>query len=837
MANAGSSYAGEIRVRSRIDTSQLNSDTAKVQAQMDKIVHKMHEVENSTKGLSLDQALERAQRATRGLEDELTGVRARLEELRGADAVGAGFAQQTREAEMALAETEQKLIEIQNAMNEYTANGGNIKSSVYKEMQADLAAAEQTAAARDRVYRQAQAAEESYTAKREADIARLEQQEQALTDKIVTARERERLADEKVTEYQRNKSAKLDELQEKYRQLNANLEETEKKEAKTAAGMHGLARATHASGNAFTALGKRILGMLKTMFIFQLISKGLQQLRTLLSQVLQTVPEVRQSIGEIKGALLTAFAPIWETLQPIVIGFFRWLAKACQTIAAIISALFGKTLTQSTKSAQKLYNTMNKTTKATKKTKKEVKELTRELAGFDEITQLSENGLADGAIGQLGDAINDLNSADMTIKPIFDTSGVDTGFMQRFTDWLDKIKQSPAFQKLKEKFMQLKDKWDEFVASGNWDKVKGWLQRVGENLLTDIFIITGDIFDIAGDIVDLTGDIAEGDGWGALNDTKNLLTDILFLGLDPIAAMIDHILGTDISGWLAGIKQKIKDFDLGAWAKHASEDVSKYMGEVKSSIETTATDSYNWFVDKLINPAKKALDEWGVTDTIKTMRVSTEQTLITIAPWVNRNLVEPLKSAFSKTGQSFNEGLILPISRAIANWDAAQSIGDLWREIKNMLGGVKAWVSDHVFGPLKTMWKDVLNWFIDKLNSLIRKLNEFHVDMPDWLATMLGVSSNTSFGLNLKEIPRLAQGAVIPPNAPFLAMLGDQKRGTNIEAPLDTIIEAFKRAQSTQPITIRFEGNLAQLGRVLNPVIDSEKRRLGMSFASSSLGG
>ena len=36
----------------------------------------------------------------------------------------------------------------------------------------------------------------------------------------------------------------------------------------------------------------------------------------------------------------------------------------------------------------------------------------------------------------------------------------------------------------------------------------------------------------------------------------------------------------------------------------------------------------------------------------------------------------------------------------------------------------------------------------------------------------------------------LAKGAVIPPNAPFMAMLGDQKHGTNIEAPLSTIQEA-----------------------------------------------
>lgn len=40
------------------------------------------------------------------------------------------------------------------------------------------------------------------------------------------------------------------------------------------------------------------------------------------------------------------------------------------------------------------------------------------------------------------------------------------------------------------------------------------------------------------------------------------------------------------------------------------------------------------------------------------------------------------------------------------------------------------------------------------------------------------------------DIPQLAKGAVIPPNAPYLAVVGDQRNGTNIEAPLETIKQA-----------------------------------------------
>ncbi len=40
------------------------------------------------------------------------------------------------------------------------------------------------------------------------------------------------------------------------------------------------------------------------------------------------------------------------------------------------------------------------------------------------------------------------------------------------------------------------------------------------------------------------------------------------------------------------------------------------------------------------------------------------------------------------------------------------------------------------------------------------------------------------------SLPGLARGAVLPANQPFLAVVGDQKRGTNVEAPLSVIQEA-----------------------------------------------
>lgn len=58
-------------------------------------------------------------------------------------------------------------------------------------------------------------------------------------------------------------------------------------------------------------------------------------------------------------------------------------------------------------------------------------------------------------------------------------------------------------------------------------------------------------------------------------------------------------------------------------------------------------------------------------------------------------------------------------------------------------------------------------------------------------ATVAGAVVGTgNLAPKARAIPYLASGAVIPPNAPFTAVLGDQKHGTNIEAPLATIQEA-----------------------------------------------
>ena len=69
---------------------------------------------------------------------------------------------------------------------------------------------------------------------------------------------------------------------------------------------------------------------------------------------------------------------------------------------------------------------------------------------------------------------------------------------------------------------------------------------------------------------------------------------------------------------------------------------------------------------------------------------------------------------------------------------------------------------------------------VKAINNLIDGLN--HIKVPDWVPGIGGKGINLSHA-NFKRVPYLAQGAVIPAGNPFLAVLGDQTKGNNLEMP------------------------------------------------------
>lgn len=96
-------------------------------------------------------------------------------------------------------------------------------------------------------------------------------------------------------------------------------------------------------------------------------------------------------------------------------------------------------------------------------------------------------------------------------------------------------------------------------------------------------------------------------------------------------------------------------------------------------------------------------------------------------------------------------------------------------------------------------------------------------------------SSLSNFPLD--NLPHLASGAVISPNNEFLAVLGDQKAGTNIEAPLSTIKQALSEvlaerggANGNAPIDLYIDGQ--KFARITGNYNSSETRRRGMNLVT-----
>lgn len=202
-----------------------------------------------------------------------------------------------------------------------------------------------------------------------------------------------------------------------------------------------------------------------------------------------------------------------------------------------------------------------------------------------------------------------------------------------------------------------------------------------------------------------------------------------------------------------------------------------------------------------------------------------------IFSWIKNNIFLPIwngiKKAFGiaspskemKTiGNYISEGLLQGVKEKISA--IIQTFQGLWTSIKNVFSNVSGWFKDKfsaawqavkdvfstggkVFDGIK---EGILSGLKAVVNGLISGINRVIAVPFNGLNSALRSIKRVSIAglrpfswlpsISVPQIPRLAQGAVIPPNKEFLAVLGDQKNGTNIETPLSTMVQAFKQAMA-----------------------------------------
>ena len=165
-----------------------------------------------------------------------------------------------------------------------------------------------------------------------------------------------------------------------------------------------------------------------------------------------------------------------------------------------------------------------------------------------------------------------------------------------------------------------------------------------------------------------------------------------------------------------------------------------------------------------------------------------------------------------------------------------------WNGVRDIFGGV--------WQGIVSLLKGAINAIIDCVNVMTRgvaagvngvigALNNISVTIPKWVPGFGG----KHFGINLPavaapQIPRLARGAVIPPNAEFLAVLGDQKAGRNLEAP-EKLIRQIVREESAvsqqfeaqQPVILSLDGDV--LYRAMMKIKAARGVQIGGAFADA----
>lgn len=334
------------------------------------------------------------------------------------------------------------------------------------------------------------------------------------------------------------------------------------------------------------------------------------------------------------------------------------------------------------------------------------------------------------------------------------------------------------------------------------DKIADKLKKIGQ-----------DIVNLFKDVTGFIGNVFSGD-WGAALDNiinfvshaRILLADLLdFVGY-IFGAIIDTIIekcglaGTPVGDMLTGIKDIVQGA-LGLISGILTGDLEKMKQSVIQMLTGVKTFVFGvWDLFKL-----------GLTSLLDWLDGKTNgrfHEIIELAKTYVSDVIDGVKQIFG--------GFIDFLTGVFTlDWEKAwEGIKEIFRGIWNTIVGVlEAAVNLIIKG---------INWLISKLNSLLE--NSLLAKGLD----LIGIEFRGIPQIPEVHIPRLAQGAVIPPNRKFMAVLGDQRNGTNIEAPADLIRQIVREEINNfgggEDITIKFTGDLAQLARVLSPEITRQQR-------------
>ena len=297
------------------------------------------------------------------------------------------------------------------------------------------------------------------------------------------------------------------------------------------------------------------------------------------------------------------------------------------------------------------------------------------------------------------------------------------------------------------------------------------------------------------------------------------ILDLLSAAVTGLADGLSALAGQLVGDFIQGVKQWFDDVQTQAAVAGYGGNVAQYLRDgFINGMEALWNGIGQWIYDHIFTPFKN-----GICEAFGIHSPSTEAK--SWGSYISQGLLDGLASKWEN----------------ITGWlrDLKQNFVDAWDNIRakttetfNSLGKTISDIWNGIGETIKTavntaigFMNSLLSGAAAMVNGMIDVLNRFQIDVPEDVPLIGG----TSFGFALDhvsapQIPYLAQGAVIPANREFLAVLGDQSHGTNVEAPLDTIkqavAEVMEDLQAGQ--MAGFEAVVAVLREILSAVYGIE---------------
>ena len=587
--------------------------------------------------------------------------------------------------------------------------------------------------------------------------------------------------------------------------------------------------------DSMNTFSKRVSGLFKRVLVFSLITRALQSLRTWLGKTIMQNEEARAAVARLKAAFLTLAQPILQVVIPVFVKLVDILTQVVTAIAKFFGMLSGKSWASQKAAAQGLSDEE----KALKGVGAAADDARKSMAGFDEINQITSNQASGGGGGAGGAASTDIapdfSNLDMAEDKLHDILGLVGAIAAGLLAW----KIASLFTN------DLSKIWGIALAvAGAFALVYFWLDAWNNGIDLQNFLgMLAGLAALAGGLA-----IAFGPTAAAIALVVGGLA-MLVVGIKDVIEngfTLENTL-TIIAGLLAaGIGISIL---TGSWIPLL---IAGFVAALVALV------SFTGHGEELIQGLKKIIDGFGkffkgvFTGDLKLAAEGAKQIWAGLKQTWNAivNSIKDAWSAFITWLQGKNPAL------AAIFETIGKLFSDQYNAWKKILSGLITFLTGVFTGDWKKAWNGVLdilkgvwnlivgtvegaiNFIIDGINLLISALNKIHFEVPDWVPLVGG----KSFGINITPVsrvslPRLASGAVIPPNREFMAVLGDQKSGTNIETPLATMVQAFKQAinetggMGGRQITVVMQLDHRELGRAVYNLNNEETQRVGVKLA------